>query len=182
MSVSAVISAIAFAIHDPRPGAGQLIPLAERFNDYTDDSRLRGWQEALNGAKENPLLGWGQEHMKLVSLRACPEPKCDIWFDRAHNLVLDWLVSAGLLGVLAYFWLLWATREAIREAYEGGEKAWLYGLLTAYLVSNMFMFDTLNTYLLLVAVMAIAKPLEVRRKKQFEFARPRTQLEYRLGF
>jgi O-antigen ligase len=157
LAVLSFTALLALVVHDPRPGAGLLLPLAERFAAAPlSNLRLEAWHEALDAAHDRPLLGYGQDHFKLIDYTAHPDR--EELFDRAHNLALDWLISGGLLGMLAWFWLLWATREAIKESYAGSQRACLYGFLVAYVGADMFLFDTMGSYLPLVAVMAISKP------------------------
>ena len=67
-------------------------------------TRFTIWGMALEGLKERPILGWGQENFNFVfnkyykpSLYAQEQ-----WFDRVHNVVFDWLIAGGILGFLAY--------------------------------------------------------------------------------
>ena len=58
------------------------------------------WQ----GVKEHPILGWGQENY-IVLFNKYYDPKMyqqEPWFDRSHNVFFDWLVSGGILALLAY--------------------------------------------------------------------------------
>ena len=48
-------------------------------------------------------------------------------------------------------------RRAVAEGFAGAERAALYGFLVAYVVSDMTLFDTITSYLPLVAVLAVAE-------------------------
>lgn len=129
------------------------------------ETRLTIWSMALEGWQERPLLGWGQANFSYVfneyyrpSLYA-QEP----WFDRAHNVYLDWLVAAGALGLLAYL-ALWgsalyavALRPLVRKgdvSFGLAERAILTGLLVGYGIHNIFVFDNLVSYLFFACVLA----------------------------
>jgi O-antigen ligase/cytochrome c-type biogenesis protein CcmH/NrfG len=82
--------------------------------------RLSIWKMAGQGFKERPILGWGQENFNYV-FNKYYDPKLysqEQWFDRAHNVFFDWLIAAGILGLLGYlslfalaFYYVWGRRE-----------------------------------------------------------------------
>jgi O-antigen ligase/Tfp pilus assembly protein PilF len=124
-------------------------------------TRFTIWSMAWQGVKERPLLGWGPEGFVIVfpkyykpSLYA-QEP----WFDRSHNIVFDWLINAGILGLFAYLsvlataayvvWKLYKERRFVLE-----ETILLAVLLVVYFLQNLFVFDQLATYMSYFAVLA----------------------------
>ncbi len=137
-------------------------PVLGRFasislQDTTTQSRFIIWGMALEGWKEKPILGWGQEHFITVFNKYYkPELyKQEPFFDRAHNVFLDWLISGGILGLLAYlaifFIAAWTVfRSRIFTALEGSV---LIGLLAAYFAQNLFVFDNLGSYMLFAMVL-----------------------------
>lgn len=131
------------------------------FEERTIQSRFKIWQMAFAGAKERPLLGWGQENFYLVFQKYynpglwSSEP----WFDRSHNLIFDWLVHTGFIGLLSFLSLLgvaaWLVlKKSLREGAHIWEGVLLLCLLISYFIQNLFVFDNLNTYLLLFAFLA----------------------------
>lgn len=128
------------------------------LQDGTTESRLTIWQMSLRGFAERPLLGWGPENFELVFSKHF-EPKLwrqEPWFDRSHNIFLDWLIDAGALGLIAYLSLfisalyyLWRSREQDLLI-----KSLFTGLLAAYTVNNIFVFDNLVSYLLFFSLLA----------------------------
>jgi tetratricopeptide (TPR) repeat protein/O-antigen ligase len=69
--------------------------------------RFMVWNMAWQGVKERPIFGWGQESFNFV-FNKYYNPKMfaqEQWFDRAHNIVFDWLIAGGFLGFLSYFFL-----------------------------------------------------------------------------
>jgi O-antigen ligase/tetratricopeptide (TPR) repeat protein len=129
-------------------------------------TRFTIWSLAIEGVKERPILGWGQENFNYVfnkhykaSLYA-QEP----WFDRVHNLVFDWLIAGGLLGFLAYAsiigtTLFYATVRPLYTRYTDTftvtERGLILGVLAGYIAHNLLVFDNLISYTLFVAVVAM---------------------------
>ncbi len=140
-------------------------PVLSRFasisaTEGTTESRLTIWQMSLQGFTERPVLGWGPENYNLV-FNKYYEPKLwrqEQWFDRSHNIFLDWLIDAGALGLLAYlsifvFALYYLWREK-QNKFDIVTKSLFTGLLVAYLVNNIFAFDNLTSYLLFFSFLA----------------------------
>lgn len=128
----------------------------------SEELKVRGtiWGMALKGVNERPLTGWGQEGFNYIfnkyydpSLYA-QEP----WFDRVHNTYLDWLVAGGIPALTLFVSLLALAFVAIIRAPELSrvERAVLAGMLTAYAVQAIAVFDNLFSYIPLVMLMAMA--------------------------
>lgn len=121
-------------------------------------TRFAIWGMAGEGFLDRPIFGWGQESFNYLfnqfyspSLYA-QEP----WFDRAHNEFLDMLVAGGAVGFLLYVSLfgvaLWYLFR--RDTFNPMERGLFAGLLTAYAVNNLFVFDNLMSYVLFFSVLA----------------------------
>ncbi len=115
------------------------------------------WPIAVQGIKEKPVLGYGQDGFNYV-FNKFYNPKMwteESWFDRAHNVFLDWFIAAGLLGFLAYISLyILALRAIWKGDFTQKEKAVLIGLLAAYAVHNMTVFDNISSYILFFGLLA----------------------------
>jgi len=121
------------------------------------ETRFRIWSIALEGFYERPLLGWGQGNFNLVFSKYynpvlyAQEP----WFDRAHNVIFDWLVAGGVLGLGTYLLLF---GSLVVYLFVGKftvlERSVLLGVLGAYAVNNLFVFDNLLSYVFFVCVAA----------------------------
>lgn len=151
--------------------------------ETTTKSRFMVWDMALQGFKERPILGWGQENFNFVFNKYYNPGMYaqEQWFDRAHNIFFDWLVAGGLLGLLAYLALfvvllyyIWHSGiqagnvsffGRIRHWFahlghigDGGftvaEKSILTGLLAAYFIHNFFVFDNLGSYIFFFSFLA----------------------------
>lgn len=121
-------------------------------------ARFLNVQMAWEGFKERPILGWGQENYAAVfDKNYLPEMHAqEQWFDRTHNIVMDWLIAGGILGLLAYLSLyLFALLSIWRSgAFAPYERAILTGLLAAYFFYLVFTFDNIMSYILFVSVLA----------------------------
>ncbi len=127
------------------------------LTDSTVQSRLTLWTSiGWNAFLERPLLGWGQDNF-IVAFGKYYDPimyKQEPWFDRAHNVFMDWAIAGGALGLLAYialfaagFWML------AKSTLPLPEKALIVGLLVAYAINNVFVFDNLVSYIYLMLVL-----------------------------
>jgi len=127
-------------------------------SETTIISRFMNVGMAWEGFKERPILGWGQENYAAVFDKYynpnmyAQEP----WFDRTHNIVMDWLIAGGILGLLAYLSLYFFALLAVWRsgAFEPYERAMLTGLLAGYFFYLLFTFDNITSYLLFVAILA----------------------------
>ena len=140
-------------------------PVLARFANISSEELKGGgrsfvWPMALKGIAERPLLGWGQENFNYVFNKYySPEMyHLEPWFDRAHNIFLDWGVAGGMLGLLSYlslyFALLYLVWRKQSEHFTYAEKTILTGLVSAYFFHNLFVFDHLVSYILFFALLA----------------------------
>lgn len=121
------------------------------------ETRFTIWSMALEGVAERPVFGWGQEGFNYIfNTHYRPElVNQEPWFDRAHNVILDWLVAGGVVGMLLYLSLyavllyyLWRPGNT----FSVQERAVLTGLIAAYGFHNIFVFDNLLSYILFMLV------------------------------
>ncbi len=124
--------------------------------DNTVRARFINWSTAWKGVKERPLLGWGQENFAIVFDKYY-DPRMyaqEPWFDRVHNIIFDWLVAGGFLGLLSYLSIFAATLWALwRKAFSTVEASILTGLLAGYFFHNFFVFDNVTSYILFITVL-----------------------------
>jgi len=113
---------------------------------------------SIQGFKEKPLLGWGQDNFPYVFAKY-HDPHMygqEPWFDRSHNVFFDWLIAAGALGLLSHLALygVAAYLTLKTRGFSKGEKSLIYGVLIAQFVNNLFIFDNLASYILFFALLA----------------------------
>ncbi len=137
-------------------------------------TRFEIWSMALEGVKEKPVLGWGQGNFNYV-FNKYYEPKLyaqEPWFDRVHNIVLDWLIAGGVVGFLAYisifmaalYYMVFRPRFNKDTRFSTVEQGLIFGLLGAYFVHNIFVFDNIVSYVFFGIILAfihsrISKPV-----------------------
>jgi tetratricopeptide (TPR) repeat protein len=143
-----------------------------RFTSLESDpavkTRLIAWKMAWNGVKERPILGWGQEnYIGLYTVNRIPAFEGQAMVDRAHNVLIDWMITAGLLGLFSYLLILGYALYYLRELYLQAliSRAVFITLFTSvvvYFIQNLFTFDTINTYLLFFTLLAYIDNLKER--------------------
>ena len=145
------------------------------LEETTTKSRFMIWDMAWQGVKERPILGWGQENFNYV-FNEYYNPKMygqEEWFDRTHNVFMDWLISGGFLGLLAYLSLfvgilyyLWSKKYG--KDFSVLEKSIFTGLLAGYFVHNIFVFDNLTSYIFFFAILAfVHSSVELEENEEF---------------
>jgi tetratricopeptide (TPR) repeat protein len=128
--------------------------------DTSVSTRLRAWTMAWEGITARPILGWGQENfISLHTSVPIPFARSPEWLDRAHNILLHWLVNAGLLGMVSYISIFIAAVAALKrlvtqKVMAGKEAAVILITLGVYFIQNLFTFDTINTYFIFFALLA----------------------------
>lgn len=138
-------------------------PVLSRFasinlSDSETTARFYIWGMAWQGFLEKPVFGWGQDNFNLV-FNKFYSPQIysqEQWFDRTHDIVFDWLITGGALGLAAYLFLfgsaLWMVWKKMEISFT--EKTLFTGLFAAYFVNNIFVFDNVTSLILYVTVLA----------------------------
>ncbi len=148
------------------------------LEDRTTSFRLTNWQMALEGFKERPLLGWGQENYTAVFTKYYQVEKLydtEPWYDRSHNVFLDWLVFSGIFGLLGYLGIFLTTLWVIvkKLSISLPLKATLIGLIFGYLVQNFVAFDALVSGIYITFIFILATSLSrVEKKEEKDILRP----------
>lgn len=137
-------------------------PVLSRFSNisFQDQSRFVVWNMSWQGVKEKPILGWGPENYNLVfnkyyaPVLYSQEP----WFDRAHNVFFDKLVTTGILGLLSYLGLFvsaiyYLFKKNYRNNFSVFETTVITSLFAAYFFNNIFVFDNLLSLFLFFSVL-----------------------------
>lgn len=124
------------------------------------------WGIALTGFAERPITGYGHEGFNYV-FNTHYEPQLfaqEQWFDRAHDIYLDWLIAGGAPALLLFLLLLgYAALVLFRKEFSRSERIFILGAFVAYGIQGLVVFDNLFTYVPLAMLLAyihtrIAKP------------------------
>lgn len=175
LSIGEKIKEVKDGLYNPNVSYNDLYNIS---GDGTFTSRMLNIKMSLEGFKEKPILGWGQDNYFYVFAKYndarmyAQEP----WFDRTHNVFMDWLIAGGILGLLAYLglyivaiYMMWSKKV---KKYNGEtsddflEKALFTGLLVAYFIHNIFVFDNLISYMLYFIVLAYISVRFTHNKNQ----------------
>lgn len=123
------------------------------------------WGMAIEGIKQRPILGWGQGNFNYV-FNAQYDPRLygqEQWFDRVHDIVLDWLIAGGILGFLAYvsifaaifYYLIVRPLRQPDNSFTVLERSVLVGLVIGYITHNLVVFDNIVSYIFFGTVIAL---------------------------
>lgn len=126
------------------------------------------WPEAWQGFKEKPILGWGQENFNYV-FNQFYNPEAwgqEQWFDRAHNVFIDWAMNGGIVGFGTYVALFVLALVSVwKSDFNIKERAIFTSLLIAYAIHNMFVFDNLASYIMFFLTLSfLSSEWHARRK------------------
>jgi tetratricopeptide (TPR) repeat protein len=157
--------------HDGPPVASNIVQrLWGTFVDtsqesYTLKTRIWAWKAGIKGWEESPktiLLGWGPEMFNIpFSKHFDPmflnEASAQTFYDRAHNMFVEVLVTMGLLGLTAYLFMYWSLGKSLIEIRRQGNERMLgmglVSLVVAYVIHNLFIFDTAANFLVFFTAM-----------------------------
>jgi O-antigen ligase len=121
-------------------------------------SRLFIWKNMAGQIMQSPWLGVGAEHIDALFNRFYdPTLISEQWFDRSHNAFLDYAAEYGIGGLLLYLALIVALVTSSIRLMRHGERS--YGTLVlllsvTYAAQNFFVFDTVSSFWLMLALLA----------------------------
>ena len=129
----------------------------------TFQTRLVSWEAAAKDFPNHPYLGVGFGNFATIfdkhfDARFYNYSRSETYFDRAHNNLIDIASTTGLVGLVTYlsifvalFYYLWKLR---RRRPDDPTPLILAGLIIAYFVQNLAIFDSFVTYIGLMLVLA----------------------------
>lgn len=129
------------------------------------------WHMAIQGIEQKPVFGWGQEGYNYI-FNQYYEPSLyaqEPWFDRAHDIFLDWAVAGGIPALLLFLAaMLTAAWSLYKAPVSRHERVLLLAALFGYGVQGLAVFDNLFTYIPLIAIIAMAHMASSRPIKLME--------------
>ncbi|PIT93091.1 MAG: hypothetical protein COU06_01660 [Candidatus Harrisonbacteria bacterium CG10_big_fil_rev_8_21_14_0_10_38_8] len=139
------------------PGLNRLASIS--LEDKSTRNRLISWEIAYESFKENPILGIGVDNFSYpFDSNYRPELLdsnfTETFFDKPHNHILEIMVTSGVLGILSYLLLIGYLFYLIHKNTPERFKVFGIAILSAYLVQNLFLFDTISSFLMLIIFMA----------------------------
>lgn len=128
-------------------------------DDTTTSSRLFVWGNMFSRALERPIAGYGAEHIDYVYNQFYNAGDIvEQWFDRSHNLYLDYFVQYGAFGLAVFVLFIaglfrFALQTRKEDEYMGNMLSLLVGV---YALQSFFVFDTINTLIVLFPLFAFS--------------------------
>jgi O-antigen ligase/tetratricopeptide (TPR) repeat protein len=149
------------------------------------DLRIRIWEMGLEGVAERPILGWGQGNFSYI-FNEYYNPsiggRSEEWYDRAHNIFVDWLSNGGVLGLIAYL-SIWAAvayyvliaphRRGATPTFSVTERGLLVGIFAGYFIHNLVVFDNIVSYIFFAIILALVHSKVVEAREGW----PRAKIE-----
>ncbi len=126
---------------------------------YTTKARSAVWSASWEMFREKPLFGWGPENFEYGFIKHfnpkmfLPEYGGETRFDKAHNVVFDTLIDAGIFGLLAFILIYFLIFRTLWIGYKKRKisfnlAAVLSALFISHFLQNLTVFDTPGTYVL----------------------------------
>jgi putative inorganic carbon (HCO3(-)) transporter len=154
--------------------------LNKEFIKSGGGARTLIWNKVLQAVKDRPILGYGPENFELVFYKYfdarlhMTEWGGEAWFDRSHNIVIDTLLSTGILGLITYLGIFGAVAYFLwKKSREDKTYFWdfavISGMLAAYFVQNLTVFDMISSYMMFFTVLGFANALEGIGTKDEEY-------------
>ncbi len=133
------------------------------FQKVTFQTRLISWKAAAKDFKNHPILGTGYGNYaitfdKYFNPKFYNYTRAETYFDRAHNNLIDIASTAGILGLITYLSIFAAAGYYLISGYRK-EKislitfSLIISLIIAYFIQNLAVFDSLVTYIGLMATL-----------------------------
>ncbi len=140
------------------------------FKTSTIQTRLWSWESALQGIKEKPIFGWGPEnfmylHMKYFDSRHFTGLGSETIWDRAHNMPLEIFSTMGIFGLISYLLIFFFVFKFLHKNYKNNKInknsfGVFVAMIVAYIVQDLFIFDTAANYLLFFTILGYVYYLE----------------------
>jgi len=146
------------------PAVSHLLDI--RPGETTASTRLMAWQIALKGWQDRPVVGWGPENFqdafdKHYNPRFLKYSFAETVWDKPHSYPLEVLSTMGAVGFACYLaiiavLLIYLARIIKKQDNEKSKLVFivLVGAVVAYVVQNSFAFETSNSLLMWMMLVA----------------------------
>jgi putative inorganic carbon (HCO3(-)) transporter len=111
----------------------------------TQNERIATWADTLPLIASRPILGYGPDTFGLVYPQFETSNKLGVLWDKPHQDALGVAASLGVLGLVAYIWILVAFVRAFWKGRHLRGAVALFGGWVAYVVSIQFDFSWIPT-------------------------------------
>lgn len=146
-------------------------PVYQEFVGLATKARILIWQSAWQSFLERPWFGWGPENFEIAfSLHFdprlfIPEYGGEVWFDRAHNIIMDNLVALGMVGSVLYIAVFIAAFYILGRLYFSKKidfmtAAFPIAVFIAYFLQNLTVFDMVSSLMLFFLILGFIASTE----------------------
>jgi len=151
-------------------------PLHKSLVNRLGAPRFVVWRMAWDGFKAKPLLGWGSNNFIMVYSKFF-DPYKKIaggapWFDRAHNIVMNYLATTGILGLLSYLSMYAAAFYILSKRYLQKKKFWIPAIITAFMIAYfvhlLTVFDMPVSYMMFFLLLGFVASYKGRPAQKIE--------------
>jgi putative inorganic carbon (HCO3(-)) transporter len=137
------------------------------FKNGSINVRTELWSSGVKAFLKKPFFGYGLENQKEAYIVYYESDwaiysRPNTYSDRAHNLILDTLITGGLFGLFGLAILLWWVFKNLLQTFQNNQNkfsAFIIWSLAAYLLILMFNFSITVTniyFFLLIALSFLA--------------------------
>jgi len=134
------------------------------LSDATMQTRFISWRAAAKDFTNHPILGTGLGNYAIIFDKYFDPTfynytRSETYFDQAHNNLIDIVSTTGLLGLLVYLSIFIAAFAYLVRGLKNknvglADFVLLFGLIIAYFIQNLVVFDALVTYIALMVMLA----------------------------
>jgi putative inorganic carbon (HCO3(-)) transporter len=144
------------------------------FQQGSVSARVNFWSGAVKSIAQKPFLGYGLENQGSEFIKYYQVDWAQTGFvnastNRAHNLILDLLLTVGVVGLFFYVWIYlsffrWAKRNRDDRQYNLWSEALLVAV-SGYLISLLFGFSVVVTEVYFFSYLALAAAVNAQLNK-----------------
>lgn len=169
MFMSGIIYA-GFLLMNPSSG------VHKAYEESKGENRFIAWNIAKVGFEKNPLLGLGYDNYMHIYHKEFKESEFGNnveSFSKPHNVAWEYLANTGILGFASYL-ALFALMFYVLISHVNNDENKKYrifrisfvAILVGYFIQNLFIFDSVTTYLMFFLVFGLSSGLS---SKYWEF-------------
>jgi O-antigen ligase len=137
------------------------------FKEGSIQARIEIWKYCLRAISAQPWLGWGQENFAYLAKFYQPSLWSTPWVDRSHNIFIEWMINAGVFGLLAILAVLYFLVQGILKAalidLQRPQKLALFGFFLAWFINQCLSIDFFSISILFYSLMAWVHSIQVQR-------------------
>lgn len=140
------------------------------FGDNAAMSRIPLMKVALNMILEHPIIGVGANTFRNVIRSYTNSPELQgIYLHEVHNLYLLVFAESGVVGIIAFLWLLFSFFKEASPCTKQKQNSYIYqlglGIQLGFVAAAIHMMvDIYNSYLLLSNLFVLASVLTASKK------------------